>query len=109
MQALQLDRLEEALGASVIVGITGSTHALSGTNLEGGIAEVIGRILAPTVGVEDEPLPRLAAVDRTPKCRYRQLPVDPVADSPTHDSPGEQIHHAAQVQEPFARRDIRHV
>ena len=82
---------EEALHAGVVPAVALATHA-AGDAAQGEEAPVLGtRVLAPPVGVVDEPLDVLATVEGLLEGGEDQGGVDAGADAPAHHPAAEEV------------------
>ena len=78
MDALTLETAEEVFGNGVIVGVSSAGHALADAIGIQPFPVGLGRILHPSVTVEDQPLCRLAAAVCHVQGGQGELCVDPL-------------------------------
>ena len=91
--ALALERLEEALGYSVVVTVATTTHAVNQVVDAQERLPLMASQLTALIGTNDDRRLRLAAPRRHQHCIEDQTSVDMTAHRPAHHLPAEQGDH----------------
>jgi len=106
---LDLERGEETLRHCVVPAVAAPAHAADDPLAAEGRLVVAAGVLAPPVGVMQQPLARSAARQRHAEGVERELLGDPVAHRPADDAARVQVEDYRQVEPAFPGRNVRDV
>ncbi|MET4031027.1 hypothetical protein ABIC08_008797 [Bradyrhizobium sp. RT9b] len=106
IDALNLQRLHEAFGLSVVVRISSPTHGPFDPVLGKVVAVHLGSILGTSIRMMDAAKRRVSSLNRDGKCSECQQSVDGTADGIAHDAPGPGIQNDGNIDEAADNGDV---
>src|SRR5262245_8543769 len=99
--SLAFEAAEEALDDGVVVAIASAAHARYGLGFLEPLAVLVGRVLATTIRVVQEPRGRHAHSKRPLESGQHELSIDAVGRVPAHDTARVEIEEDREIQPPL--------